>query len=76
MYFDNFADRPKDNFLPLFCSVETLFSLTLHHHHSLPGISFPSDPVPGEPLLRGAADSNGATPAIHPGRQTPHQAPQ
>lgn len=40
----------------------------------LAGISLPSDPVPGEPLLCGAADSDGPSLALHPRRQTAHQA--
>lgn len=51
---------------------QILFSLTSHPRPSPPGLSLPSHPVPGEPLLRGAADSHGSTPPIHPGREAAH----
>lgn len=39
------------------------------------GIPLPSDPVPGEPLLSGAAGRHGQTPPHHPGQQTSYPAP-
>lgn len=51
-------------------------SSLLHHDYSLPGISLPPDPVTGEPLFRGAADSDGSTSAIHPEGQAAYQAPK
>lgn len=76
MYIGSFARWLKDDFYPFLSLKKILVLMTLGRCPSHPGLSLPSDPVSGEPLLCGAADSNGPTPAIHPGRQAAHEAPQ
>ena len=44
--------------------------------HLTPELTLSSDPFPGEPLLSGAADSDGPTSALHSWSQAAHQAPQ